>query len=161
MYAFRRLALCASGAFVLASGCKPKGDGELRGVRYHLELQGSYSMVQRSEREQVWIPSDDDRPFVSVQVRPRPRPADGGALPCPPGQDGGKGTSYGGFYFVRKGDSVDMKTAQPPHGVTVSTNFCLPPGEESISCSANFADGEMPADRETQARAVCKSLVVR
>jgi hypothetical protein len=160
-------------AVLLSCGCKKeptgetkldtpagKGDGLLRGVRYHVDLQGSYSMVQRTEHEQVWIPSTDDRPFIAIQVAPRPRNGDGAVIPCAPGEDGG-GTSYGGFFLVRKGDSVALQTAPPPHGVIVTEHRCLPPGENALTCSASYPDGEMPSDREHLARAACKSVAAR
>lgn len=116
-------------------------------------------MVVRNDREQVWVPSDDDRPFVSIQVQPRPR-ADGTVVACEPSNHA-QGTAKGGFYFVRKGDSVEMVTAPAPGGVVVSESRCIPPGEEALSCGANYADGQMPAEREARARAVCASLAVR
>ena len=160
MHSVCHLGACALLGLALLIGCKSNGDSELRGVRYHLDLQGSYTMVARNDREQVWVPSTDDRPFISIQVKPRPRENDK-TIPCQPGEDGG-GTSYGGFHYVRKGDGVDLVAgAAPPHGVTVSGHRCLPPGDEALECSASYADGEMPADREAQARAACKSLVAR
>lgn len=152
-------ALALVAPLLCLSACKPAGDGELQGVRYHLALQGSYAMVPHGDHEQVWVPSDDDRPFVAVHFGPRSR-TNGKVDPCEP-ETHVQGTAQGAFYFVRKGDSVDMVTAAPPRGVTVSESRCLPPGENTISCSANYADGEMPADREVKARAICASFVVR
>ena len=168
-----KLAQIALVAALASCGCKGKGepsggpvgnesaDGVVFGVRYHLDLQGSYRMVQRTEREQVWIPSDDDRPFVAIQVSPRPRRDGDIVQPCFPGENDGTGKAYGAFFYVRQGDSVALKSVPAPHGVNVSTDRCLPPGEQALSCSASYVDGEMPAERESQALSACKSLVVR
>lgn len=153
--------LALAAATLLLCACTGnKRNGTLRGVNYEVELPGSYSLVERNEREQVWVPSDDDRPFVSIQVKPRPR-RDGEAMPCDPGADRGVGMSEGGFYFVRKGDSVDLVTAGAPHGVALHTSRCIPPGEEALSCNANYADGEMPADRKAKAESICKTLTAK
>lgn len=142
------------------SACKSSGNSEVHGVKYHLDLEGSYKVVSRNENEQVWVPSDDDRAFVSVYFGPQPRTSDGKAIPCEP-ETHSQGTAYGSFYFVRKGDSVDMVTAAPPHGVSVSEERCLDPGENALSCTANYSDGEMPPEREAKARAICASFALR
>lgn len=149
------LVICAS--WLALAGCKASGDGELRGVRYHVDLEGSYRRVDWKDREQVWVPSADDRPFVSLRLAPRPRPAGGAAPPCD-ANEGSVGTSNGGFQFVRKGDGVDLAFTD---GMSVMIDRCVPPGEEGLMCTAEYADGKMSPEQKAKAVAACKSLMLR
>jgi hypothetical protein len=147
---------------MLATGCKKAGSGTVHGVRYEVALEGSYELHQHSDREQVWIPSDDERPFVSLQVAPNPRnSATDKADPCDPKSDASEGGGEGGLLFVRAGDSVELKAFSPPHGAAVMISRCIPPGDEGVMCTASFNDGELPAERKTTALRACKSLVIR
>lgn len=161
------LALCLAPCFLLGA-CREAGTGKLGSVSYEVDLPGSYTVVSRSEREDVWVPSDDDRPIVSIQRAPRPQRT--GAPPtC---ADAGEDivTSEGGFIFVREGDGIDsnrkvygidLKATTAPDGVAVHFSRCIPPGSEGVGCMANYVDGKMSPERKAAASAICKSLRLR
>jgi len=116
--------------------------------------------VERDEREHVWVPSDDDRPIVSIRLSPRAQIVGQGPQACS-GEDGAAGTSEGGFIFVRQGSSVELKMTGAPDGAAVHFSRCVPPGEEGLSCMANFTDGKLPPDRRNAAVTICGSLALR
>jgi hypothetical protein len=142
------------------TGCKAAGSGTIRGVRYRIALPGSYSLVERDDREHVWVPSDDDRPIVSIHLSPRAQVVGQGPQACG-GGDGSVGTSEGGLIFVRQGNSVDLKMTGAPDGAAVHVSRCVPPGEEGLSCMANYTDGKLPPDRKNAAAVICESLTLR
>jgi hypothetical protein len=155
----RAVLLAALGVLALA-GCKAAGSDAIRGVRYRIALPGSYSLVERNDREHVWVPSDDGRPIISIHLSPRAQIVGQGPQPC--GRDEGTpGTSEGGFIFVRRGSSVELKMTGAPDGAAVHVSRCVPPGEEGLSCMANYTDGELPPERKDAAIAICGSLALR
>jgi hypothetical protein len=146
---------------LLVGGCRAPGSGELRGVGYHVDLVGTYSLYRHSEREHVWVPSGDERPLISVRLAPNPRY--GGQPPAPCGKENpGVATSTGGFRFMRDGAGVKLALVQSPGGEAVHVSRCVPPGAESLDCVASYLDGAiMSPERRSAAIRACESLARR
>lgn len=159
----RRFSAFAPAALgVLCAACNTAGSGTIRGVHYQIALEGSYKLFVANDREQVWIRSDDDRPFVLVMLSPRPRDAKTDEPdPCDTQFDDAEGGSEGALLYVRAGDKAELKAFSAPQGQSLSVDRCIPPGGEGLTCVASFNDGELSPDREAIARRACKSLVVR
>jgi hypothetical protein len=147
-------------AILLLVGCDQQGKGAIAGIHYRIDLPGSYSLRQWSDREQVWIPSGDERPIVSLRLGSRGHIVGQAAAACNT-SNRAVGKSEGGFVFVRAGSSVELQAMKSPAGVAVHASACIPPGEQSLGCMANYSDGAMSPAREAAATAICKSLALR
>ncbi len=147
-------------ALVLLGGCGRPGAGTIHGIRDQVELPGSYWLHRYGDREHVWVPRDDERPLVALRLAPNPRVPGQPAVPCGP-DDTFVGTSSGGFRWSRVGSTVKLKLATSPQDQMVHFSRCVPPGEESLGCTASYNDGTMSSAREQVAMAACRSLVLR
>lgn len=144
-------------AFASLAACGKPGSGKVADVEYRLQLPGSYSLAQSDGREDVWLPSTDDRPIVSIRVLSRPQMVGKG----PSGCDGAKdtvSTSSGGFFWTRRGDGVELKSSGSSDGAAVHFDRCVPPGERGVMCMANYSDGKMSDAQTKVATQICRSL---